>query len=297
MLKFKPITTEMLCEFKKHPFPDDLRLCDYAPGCMALWSSNYNMLGCVRDCTLYCLSRPEPDNCFYTMPVCGKGLDSALDAVAMDSKESGRQLKFCCVPEEYVDRIRQHFFGRPVKISCDQTWSDYLYPYENFCGYKGKSLHGQRNHINRFMREHPDFEFRSMTAANIGLARRFMVDNRSEFDKDEALAEAELANLNSIFDSFDALGLFGGLLFADSTLQGFTIGEPIGDTLHIHVEKSLTRFTGAYQMLAMCFAEFMRSDQLIYINRQDDAGDEGLRKSKQEYKPCRMLDKYYMVFS
>ena len=47
----------------------------------------------------------------------------------------------------------------------------------------------------------------------------------------------------------------------------------------------------------MCFAESMKSDRLIYINRQDDAGDEGLRKSKQGYKPCKMLDKYNIIYS
>ena len=301
MLDFKPITLEMLREFKKQPFPNDLRLCDYTPGCMALWSSSFNMRGCIRDCVLFCLSDPEPEtvpySCYYTMPVCDEdGFDAALDIIAADAAESGRPLRFCCVPEEYIDRIKQHF-GQPVEISCNPTWSDYLYPYENFCGYKGKALHGQRNHVNRFTREHPDYQFVPMANENISLARRFMVENRSEFDKDEASAEAELANLNCIFDAFDALGLYGGLLFADNRLQGFTIGEPIGDTLHIHVEKSLTGFIGAYQVLAMCFAESMKSDRLIYINRQDDAGDEGLRKSKQGYKPCKMLDKYNIIYS
>ncbi len=64
----------------------------------------------------------------------------------------------------------------------------------------------------------------------------------------------------------------------------------------MHIEKALRDFSGAYQTLAMCFAESMKLPGVNFINRQDDTGDEGLRKSKLSYKPCALLDKITLLF-
>ena len=295
MLDFKPICTDMLAECKEVLRDTDVRLCDYAPGCISIWGRYFDMRGCIEGNMFFSVLRQSDGADSYALPVGRGSFDDALDAIEKDARERNVPLRFCCIPEEYVVRIRERF-GEPVKIVFDGMWSDYLYPYENFCGYKGKALHGQKNHVNRFMREHPDYKFIPMDTGNIFRAREFMLINRPSFDKDEELAEAELRNLDCIFDVFDALKLSGGMLCADNRVLGFTIGEALGDTLHIHVEKALTDFPGAYQMLAMSYAEHMKNDSLRFINRQDDAGDEGLRKSKQNYKPCRMLDKYQMYY-
>ncbi len=299
MLEFRPITPEMLQATDKEKSTLKIRLCDYAPGCMILWGESFNMLGCVKDGTLYCISSKEPDSepegFYYTLPIYTDSLDDSLEIIGYDSQQVHRPLKFCCIPEEYIETLTGHF-GKPKSIDFDSTWSDYLYPYDNFCYYKGKALHGQRNHVNRFTKDYPDYRFEPMDSSNIHLAREFMINNRVAFDKDDEYAEMELQNLNKFFDAYPILDLSGGLLFADNKLLGYTIGEAIDDTLHIHVEKALAKYTGAYQTLAMCFAKYMKNDKLIYINRQDDAGDEGLRKSKQGYRPCKMLDKYIITF-
>ncbi len=227
----------------------------------------------------------------YTLPVGDGNFDDALDAIQADSIERNIDIRFCAIPSEYIDKLT-HRFPHLDKVNYESIWSDYLYPYANFCGYHGNALHGQRNHVNRFIKEHPGYEFIAMSADNIDLARQFMIENRAAFDKDEESAEAELSNLCNIFDAYESLELYGGYLMLDGQVLGFTIGEPIGDTLHVHVEKALTEFIGTYQVLAMSFAEYMKNDRLIYINRQDDAGDEGLRRSKESYKPCAMLEKY-----
>ena len=63
----------------------------------------------------------------------------------------------------------------------------------------------------------------------------------------------------------------------------------------MHIEKALRGYAGAYQTLAMCFAESMKRPGVNFINRQDDTG-EGLRKSKLSYKPCALLDKFTLLF-
>ena len=47
--------------------------------------------------------------------------------------------------------------------------------------------------------------------------------------------------------------------------------------------------------LATEFSRYAAGETVLYINREDDAGDPGLQKSKQSYKPCAMLEKYLVT--
>ena len=58
----------------------------------------------------------------------------------------------------------------------------------------------------------------------------------------------------------------------------------------VHIEKALTEYEGAYTMINQQFVEHECSD-VIYINREDDAGDEGLRQAKLSYRPAFMVEK------
>lgn len=66
----------------------------------------------------------------------------------------------------------------------------------------------------------------------------------------------------------------------------------MGDTLYVHIEKADTVHTGIYQAVSQSFAQHMINDSVKYINREDDAGDAGLRRSKLSYRPCALLKKY-----
>jgi hypothetical protein len=65
-----------------------------------------------------------------------------------------------------------------------------------------------------------------------------------------------------------------------------------GETFCVHFEKADDSIPTAYAAVNKLFAE-MLVGKYKYINREDDAGVEGLRKAKTSYQPETLVKKYY----
>ena len=90
---------------------------------------------------------------------------------------------------------------------------------------------------------------------------------------------------------FRELHLIGGVLRAGGRVVAFCMGEPAcDDTMVVHIEKALADVEGAYPMINQQFV-LHEADKYLYINREDDAGEEGLRQAKLSYRPAILLEK------
>ena len=83
----------------------------------------------------------------------------------------------------------------------------------------------------------------------------------------------------------------GAVLRAEGEIIGLTLGEIYKDTVIVHTEKALKEVAGAYQTLALGYQKMM-PDTVKYINREEDMGLMGLRRSKLSYSPIRLDYKY-----
>jgi hypothetical protein len=164
----------------------------------------------------------------------------------------------------------------------------------------GKKLQKKRNHVNRFIAENPHYRFEDITSENIQEVATFFKELTSTEADDESLMAVYEANMVSrVLAAGNELGFDGALLRGESgDIVAFTFGEVIGDTLHVHIEKMRHDVPGAGVSITKMFAESMlqRHKQVRYVNRQDDAGDEGLRRAKQSYYPEFILKKYNITF-
>ena len=111
---------------------------------------------------------------------------------------------------------------------------------------------------------------------------------------DDAALSSEEKSAVIMLKNFETLKLCGGILRVDGKICGCTVGEPTypgSDTFVVHTEKALYDTVGAYPML---FSRFLKSlgGKYKYVNREDDVGDEGLRKSKLSYNPVFLEEKY-----
>ena len=196
---------------------------------------------------------------------------------------------FCAVTKRELEFYEAHYQIRD--ISFNRTWSDYLYEAERHRTFAGKKLSGQRNHVNKFLKTYDQWSFEPITKDNIDEVRAFCEEIGQARAKESETYEAEQAVLNEVFSNLDAYGFFGNVLRVDGAIAAMAMGEIIGDTLFIHIEKASRAYFGAHQMIVREFANAHTNDEVCYINREDDSGDEGLRTSKLSYQPCELLHK------
>jgi hypothetical protein len=174
-----------------------------------------------------------------------------------------------------------------LNIRSPRDFFDYFYPAAQFVSFAGNKLHGQRNHLNYFVKTY-DYSFEKLTPDNLPDVRQFfgsfMRSKDSDLFFEERIRTSEVLNNHALY------GMEGGVLRVNGAVAGFTMGEVYGDTLYIHIEKADTQIRGAYQALV---SNFVRSfgDRITYVNREEDVGDEGLRQSKLAYHPIELLEK------
>lgn len=294
MLSFAPVTRDALSFLREYMDKQPYRVCDYTVGCIYMWRKLFKTEYCIIANMLCFRIMGMNGKKLYVFPVGDGDVFAAVEALFADCQESGETLIFVDIPEAAKDLLVSHYGDRcTVKEWRDSA--DYLYTYETFLSFPGRHLSGKRNHLKRFYAAHPNCAFRPLESADIPKATAFI----RQFLKAHAVAgevgviEAE-EGLRSIhlLEHCVELGITAGCLWDNGEILAVTAGEIVGDTLFVHVEKADTRFDGVYQAVSKAFATYMQTKDTVYINREDDAGDEGLRRSKLSYRPCQLLSKY-----
>ena len=195
--------------------------------------------------------------------------------------------------EEDLPWLRE-VYGDRISADHDRGSSDYIYNSADLIALAGKKYHGKRNHIKHFTES--DWSFGPITDKSIEECFLFTTEFYNRNGDDICSAVIEQYAINFFLMNMEVLGLKGGILRQDGEIVGITIGEQLNsDTFVVHIEKALSDVNGAYPMLCNQFAKAYAADSR-YINREEDMGIEGLRRSKLSYHPEFMLDKYTVCF-
>lgn len=260
-----------------------------------MWRDYFDQRFAVDEDMLFITAEYLDNGRCFSVPVGTGDFGKAVLKIRDLCQDSSVPIRLCCVTEEGLAKLNT-VLGEPASVVGYRDWADYVYPYSNFLGYHGKKLVTPRNHCNRFLREYPDFEYTHINGSNTDEAKRFLLDNAPVLEKSAPLAKEEYDRAIEVLDHFTEFGFTGGMLSAGGKIIGVTVGEALGNTLYVHIEKALREFSGAYPMLASLYAKQNESESLLYINREDDSGDPGLRRSKLEYYPCDILTKYVVTY-
>lgn len=295
MIELHPVTLTDKAWIDRLVWAEGSSSADFNFGNIYLWDLSFRQLvGRCRDRVIVMPCYEETP--FFAYPVGAGELAPVLREIEAYAAANRIPFTLRGVTAEHLPELRTLY--PDCRVESERPLWDYLYDAEKLATLSGKKLHGKRNHINRFEAEN-DWRFDEMTPADfpecLALLDNWISENPEDVDSG---ASDERMAIERAFESFDALGLLGGVLRVDDRLVAFTLGEPVcAHTFVVHFEKAYADINGAYPMVNRQFVRLIREKHpsVQWINREDDMGLESLRQSKESYHPDRMVEKYTVV--
>lgn len=214
-----------------------------------------------------------------------------LRLLCADAASVGADLSIMGLEDDHAAAVRM-LCPRAV-VEPQRNRYDYVYLRQELTEMKGKNLKAKRNHVNKFLSEHPDFEYVGLTPERFDECRQLSMLWRNEVHQDipyyNEMVRAEQRAMETVLAHWDELGMRGGCIYADGRLVAFTYGAAVThDTFDVLVEKADRTVDGAFNIINQQFAAHL-PEEYVYINREEDMGLEGLRKSKLSYHPHELL--------
>lgn len=280
---------EIITHYFKH---HTSRSCERTFVNVFLWARFYNVTYAIIENTLVFKSEDSHGFAFAYPAGEPDAVKRTLDTLYQYSTERGAPFRLYNVTPDHFEQIEKWYPGR-FQIEYNEDIADYVYESEKLCTLSGKKLHGKRNHINKFKSLYEGrWKYEKMTEDNVEECFQMALKwrNLNGCDDDPEKNSEMCVTLNSL-RLFKELELTGGILRVDGKIVAFTIGEPIcSDTFVVHIEKAFPDVEGAYTMINQQFVEH-ECMNYKYVNREEDTGDEGLRRAKRSYRPVFMVEK------
>lgn len=231
---------------------------------------------------------------YYFYPAGYGNIKPVIEQLIEDASIHSHEFAFIGLSPENI-RVLDNLFPGLFKYNTNVDSYDYVYLLDKLIYLSGKKLQAKRNHINRFKKEY-NWSFEQITSENLTECWDMNVQWCIAHDcNDDDMLSKEKCAVKNCFDHFTELGLDGGLLRCDGRVIAYTMGEMLNTNTYVtHIEKAFSDIHGAYQMINQEFAVYIKQKHptMIYVNREEDMGYDGLRKAKQSYHPDKMEEKY-----
>ncbi len=299
-LKMKKMNISSQTQLRLYYEAFDSEISDTSLTNVLLWEDKYNFHYFTLDSFAFIVNI-ETDRMYFSSPIGAYDDENLVREVTNSLKNLLYTIEIPLVikkaSERFVKIIEDSVsFEFDAKSSRDE--SDYIYDYEPMKTLSGNKYHKKKNQVNKFIKTVENYHFRPYESNDFEIVKQLMekwcLDR--ECDNDINL-QFEFNGVMHYLKNSSVDHLLMGLLFVDDELEGFVLGEIVSQNmLLIHIEKANADIPGIYQMLGYEFYNMVSSNSLLWINREQDLGIEGLRKSKMSYHPVRFVEKFELIF-
>ena len=260
------------------------KVSDYSFGNLWGWAEEYGLTWRFGESHVWIL-QTRPYEVFWA-PV---GPWADVDWSACPCLSQG--LDFIRVPEKLCEILRAAMPDRVMAEEAREHY-DYVYGVPELVELRGNKFHKKKNLLSQFLRTY-DYEYKPLTPDCVEETlemQRMWFSWRDPEESGALLAENEA--IVRVLQSWDRMpGFMGGAIRVDGEMIAYTVAEALTpDMLVIHFEKGRPGFKGVYQAINQMFLADAGAPYAL-VNREQDLGDEGLRKAKLSYNPSQFLKK------
>ena len=229
----------------------------------------------------------------YGFPLGSGDLRTAFSRLYADAVSRDIPLRITLLTPAQCETLEAQYPGG-FQFTPAEDYTEYLYLRQNLAELKGSKYHGKRNHIAQFWRAYPEAQIQPLIAENadfaVRIAERWLAARENPED---ASLQAEIHCIREAAANWNALGLTGLLLYAkpDEEPIGMTVLSRISDGIYdVHFEKVAPGYPHAWPVVANEAAKCMTD--AVYLNREEDLGEAGMRASKNSYHPDLRNEKF-----
>lgn len=290
--------------------------CEYCFADLFMWKDKYSTEYAIEDGWLYIRQYSIEDKTYYYyVPMSleeketndidknshhiniNDDLKECINKVIVDALENDYSLSFGNINEDLL-RLFKEDYSDVFVLENIPDYSDYIYNSSELINLSGKKFHKKKNLINKFKRDYEGrWQYKPIVAEDIEdilQFNRIWCDNNLSKDIEDMYDET--IAIKSALANFDKLNMKGGMLLVDGKIIAYTLGcGSTKDVFVVQIEKALSSYVGAYQMINNLFA-MNNASEYKYINREEDLGIEGIRKAKLSYNPVIMA-MYYVAYA
>jgi len=197
-------------------------------------------------------------------------------------------------PESSFERVEAETagqMGEDYLVEYDRDMSDYVYDIQALRDLEGSRFAAKRNFIKRCDRLSPvTCELDEDSVGEFFDLEEEWCNIRScHLDKN---LHAEDLAVKETLQHFGDFPVFGICIRIEGKIEAFSIAEPLNATTYVeHFEKANTHLVGLYPYVLHELVKRI-PEKYTLLNREQDLGVEGLRKSKLSYHPVRMIEKF-----
>jgi len=296
-ISFKKITIEdkAAVEFYLHK-DSSISLGAFTFSSLISWERLYLYQWAVSDETLLFKFTTVEDAKEHLLKPFGEFPMALQEKIIRYAQSLNYKLTIFGVSDEFIDNHAE-FVSHFDQINI-REFDNYLYLAENLALLKGRDFQSKRNLINQFETKN-NWTSELISKENIPDCLDILNKIYSEDDLNtDFYLGYEVNALDFVLNHFDQLREEGILIRAEGKPVAFSIYELLNSSTYVvHFEKAMKEYKGLYQLVNRETAKNILSKGIRYINREEDLGIEGLRKSKLSYHPIELSPSHALVFN
>ena len=292
MLDFKKLELEEIPLIKSYLDNVSTKICDITIGGIFIWRDLFDVHYAIYNDILFFKVRYIRNEVAFTKPI-GGDFFSAIDIILNYCQSNDLPLILCTMTNELLNELKEKY--NIINITYERDWYDYLYLSDDLISLKGKKYSAVRNNINKFKGTYSNYKLVDINDTNIASLIDFYLSIGNFNDSNIKVYEDSHKTLE-VLNYYKLYDFIGSILYVDNIIVGFSIGEIVDNVFFNHIEKANTNYVGVYQVLVNEVTK-RYCQNIMYINREDDSGEIGIRFSKLKYRPIELLEKITIEIS